>query len=168
MNRALAWKFALIAVIIVLALWLLYPPNKTLKPGLDIAGGASLIYEIDTEGMDTDETKDLSSKMITILRRRIDPANIQNLIWRPHGSTRFEIQMPLASAEARQKRDAYNDTLQAVLAKNINTANIMHSLAKPSEQRVADFNNFAQSSSYRQEILNNLTAAYDQMTVARQ
>ena len=52
-------------------MWLLYPPNKTLKPGLDIAGGASLIYEIDTEGMDTDETKDLSSKMITILRRRI-------------------------------------------------------------------------------------------------
>jgi SecD/SecF fusion protein len=167
MNKTLTWKFALIAVIIVLALWLLYPPDKTLKPGLDIAGGASLIYEIDTEGMDTDETKDLSSKMITILRRRIDPANIQNLVWRPHGSTRFEIQMPLASAEARQKRNAYNDTLQAVLGRNINTANIMHSLAKPAEQRVADFNNFAQSSSYRQEILANLTTAYDQMAVAR-
>ena len=41
--------------------------------------------------------------MIQILRRRIDPANIQNLVWRPLGNTRFEIQMPLASKETQQK-----------------------------------------------------------------
>ena len=100
MSKTLVWKFSLIAVLVIVAIWTLYPPNKTLKPGIDLAGGTSLIYEIDTQGLTPDEKRDLSTRMITILRRRIDPANIQNLIWRPQGNTRFEIQMPLASAEA--------------------------------------------------------------------
>jgi len=79
MNKNLTWKIVLIIVLIVLAAWTLYPPNKTLKPGIDLAGGTSLIYEIDTHGLQETEKKDLAQRMITVLRRRIDPANIQNL-----------------------------------------------------------------------------------------
>jgi len=112
MSKNLTPKIVLILVLVVLAAWTLYPPNKTLKPGIDLAGGTSLIYEIDTHGLKEADKKDLSQKLITVLRRRIDPANIQNLIWRPQGSTRFEIQMPLASAEARQKRQNYEKRRQ--------------------------------------------------------
>ena len=122
MSKTLVWKFSLIAVLVIVAIWTLYPPDKTLKPGIDLAGGTSLIYEIDTQGLTPQEKTDLSGRMITILRRRIDPANIQNLIWRPQGNTRFEIQMPLASAEARQKRQNYETALNNLMAENINPA----------------------------------------------
>jgi len=162
MSKNLTWKIVLIIVLVVLATWTLYPPNKTLKPGIDLAGGTSLIYEIDTHGLKEADKKDLSQKLITVLRRRIDPANIQNLIWRPQGSTRFEIQMPLASAEARQKRQNYEKAEANLLAKNLSTAKIMRSLKNPPAERAELFNEFAQQDPNRLAILNTLATANDE------
>ncbi len=55
MNKNLTWKIVLIIVLVVVAAWTLYPPSKTLKPGIDLAGGTSLIYEIDTHGLQETE-----------------------------------------------------------------------------------------------------------------
>ena len=162
MNKNLWPKIILIIVLVVFAALSLYPPSKTLKPGIDLAGGTSLIYEIDTQGLPEEEKRDLSQRMITVLRRRIDPANIQNLIWRPQGNTRFEIQMPLASVETRAKRLNYEKAMTDLLAENINPAVIMRSLQKPAEQRTADFEKFAQGSPVRLEILKELAAASDE------
>lgn len=162
MDKNLTPKIILIIVLVLVALWTLYPPNKTLKSGIDLAGGTSLIYEIDTYGLTEAEKKDMSSKMITILRRRIDPANIQNFIWRPQGNTRFEIQMPLADAETRAKRQMYESQLEKLLEDNINTAIIMRSLKKSAQERTEDFENFAQNSPDKLEILTELAAAYGQ------
>ena len=167
MNKNLTWKIVLVIVLVVVAAWTLYPPNETLKPGIDLAGGTSLIYEIDAQGLTAAERKELSTKMITVLRRRIDPANIQNLIWRPQGATRFEIQMPLASAEARKKRQNFEKVLDELLAENIRAAVIMRSLRKTNEQRSEDFKNFARGSSDRLTILEELAAAYDERKAAR-
>ncbi len=57
MSKNLTWKIVLIIVLVVLAVWTLYPPNKTLMPGIDLAGGTSLIYEIDTHGLKEVEKK---------------------------------------------------------------------------------------------------------------
>ncbi|MHC4478686.1 MAG: hypothetical protein ACYTEL_23880, partial [Planctomycetota bacterium] len=162
MGKNLTSRTVVVIVMVVLAGLTLYPPTETLKPGIDLAGGTSLIYEIDTTGLEPWEKKDLSARMITVLRRRIDPANIQNLIWRPQGSTRFEIQMPLASAEARQKRQDYERALDELLSRNIPRARILRSLPKPAEQRTQDFEQFAQNSEERLTILNDLAAAYDE------
>jgi SecD/SecF fusion protein len=135
MGKNLMPKAILIIVLVLLAAWTLYPPDKTLKPGIDLAGGTSLIYEIDTQDLADAEQKDLAQRMITVLRRRIDPANIQNLIWRPQGNTRFEIQMPLASAEARIKRQNFEIAKEQLLAENVNRAGIIRSLKGPKEQR---------------------------------
>ena len=162
MSKNLTWKIVLIIVLVIVAVWTLYPPNKTLKPGIDLAGGTSLIYEIDTHGLIEAEKKDLSQKLITVLRRRIDPANIQNLIWRPQGSTRFEIQMPLASAEARQKRQNYEKAEADLLDKNVSAAKIMRSLKKPAEERAELFKEFAQEDPNKLAILNTLATANDE------
>ena len=77
MNRNLTSKIILIIVLIAVGGWTLYPPSSKLKPGRDLAGGTSLIYEIDTYGLKQADRKDLAARMITVLRRRIDPANIQ-------------------------------------------------------------------------------------------
>ena len=162
MSKNLTPKIVLIIVLVIIAAWTLYPPSKTLKPGIDLAGGTSLVYEIDTHGLKETEKKDLSQKLITVLRRRIDPANIQNLIWRPQGSTRFEIQMPLASVEARQKRQNYEKAEIDLLDKNVSAAKIMRSLKKPAEERAELFKEFTQEDPNRLAILNTLATANDE------
>jgi len=162
MGKNLLPKIVVIIVLVVLAAWTLYPPNKTLKPGIDLAGGTSLIYEIDTQELEENEKNGLAQRMITVLQRRIDPANIQNLIWRPQGNTRFEIQMPLASAEARTKRQNYEKSLSNLLAKNISPAVIMHSVKKPAEERAKDFNDFAEGDPNRLAILSELGKTNDE------
>jgi len=166
MDKNLVPKFVLIIFLALgaaLALWWF-----RLKPGLDLAGGTSLIYQIDTQGLDSAEKRDLSQKMITVLRRRIDPANIQNLIWRPQGDARFEIQMPLADAKARQKRQNFEEALTELLAENINPATILRSLQKPADQRAADFEKFAQDNPERLKILNELAVLYDERSRLQQ
>ena len=167
MDKNLTWRIVLIIVLVVVAAWTLYPASKTLKPGIDLAGGTSLIYEIDTQGLEKSQRKDVAQRMITVLRRRVDPANIRNLIWRVLGSDRFEIQMPLASAEARQKRQNFEKALSALLDENINSAVIMRCLQKAPQQRSEDFEKFAYGSSDRLEILDNLAAAWDQRSGLR-
>lgn len=162
MGKNLLPKMILIVVLVAAAAWILYPPSKTLKPGIDLAGGTSLIYEIDAEGLKDEETKDLAQRMITVLRRRTDPANIQNLIWRPQGNTRFEIQMPLASAETRTKRQRFEQTRTELLEKNINPAAIIRSLSKAAEERAKDFEQFVQSDPNQLKVLQSLATTYDQ------
>ena len=162
MSKNLTLKIVLIIVLIVLAAWTLYPPNKTLKPGIDLAGGTSLIYEIDAHGLKEIEKRDLAQRMITVLRRRIDPANIQNLVWRPQGNSRFEIQMPLASAEARARRQDYEKALDELLAKNISRSKIMRYLSKRLQERTEAFNDLMRSDPNKLTILETLATAYDE------
>ncbi len=151
----------LIVILVALAIWTLYPPQKTLKPGLDLAGGTSLIYEIDTFGLSEAEKDNLSQRMITVLRRRIDPANIQNLIWRPQGDDRFEIQMPLTSAEARQKREAYEEAERELLSKNLSRSKVIRLLKRPAEERTELFNELTLGDPNRLTILENIAENYD-------
>ena len=162
MDKSQFWKIILIIVLVVVSAWTLYPASKTLKPGIDLAGGTSLIYQIDTQGLEESEKREISERMITVLRRRIDPANIQNLVWRPQGSTRFEIQMPLASEESRQRRQDFEEALSGLLERNINRAVIMRSLTKGVEERGADFERFSMNSPERLEILESLGEVYEQ------
>src|SRR5215210_4449809 len=79
-----------------------------LKPGIDMVGGTSLLYEIKPpEG--TVATPDLAEKVMTALKKRVDPQGVRNLIWRPQGATRLEIQMPLSgkSGDSKPKREAF-------------------------------------------------------------
>jgi SecD/SecF fusion protein len=168
MDKNLSWKILLIIFLVTLAVWTLYPPQKTLKPGIDLGGGTSLIYEIDAKGMSSGERSGLSQRMIAVLRRRIDPANIQNMVWRPQGNTRFEIQVPLASAEARQKRQQYEQALNELLAENVPMASIMRSMAKPADERAKDIEKFAHDSNDKRQVLEDFAKIHDQRKTLQQ
>ena len=162
MNKNLTWKLVLIILAAALAAVKLYPPDKKLKPGIDLAGGTSLIYEIDAQGLEDEQRDGLAARMITVLRRRVDPTDIQNLIWRPQGDTRFEIQMPLASTDTREKRQAYENALSELLEKNVSPARILRSLQKPADERAAELERLAAGDPNRAEILNTLAKVHDE------
>ncbi|MEN6385440.1 MAG: protein translocase subunit SecD [Phycisphaerales bacterium] len=163
-------RFGLIAVLIlvIFAAFNLYPPGEKLKQGLDLAGGTSLIYDIDTTGLSGGETDNLAQKLIPILMKRIDPGNVQNIIMRPQGDTRIEIQVPLASADTHKKREAYDKALADLMHGNINLAIIKRTLSKDPNERAKQFAQYAGDSNDRQQILDKLAQAHDARKAAQE
>lgn len=161
------WKKVLIAVLVVIAILALYPPQEKLKPGLDLAGGTSLIYGIDTEGMEPAEVQGIASRMVPIITRRIDPTGVTNVIIRPQGDKRIEIQLPLASKDTRQRRDAYQQAFDALEDGNINLATVIRALDLEPALRTEKFDEFANNQEQK-TILTELAAAYDARKQARQ
>ncbi|MBN2137361.1 MAG: protein translocase subunit SecD [Sedimentisphaerales bacterium] len=165
MYKNLSWKIVVIVTLSVLAVLGLYPPSQKLKPGIDLAGGTSLIYEINTQGMTERDKRGLSERMITVLRRRVDPSNIYNFVWRPQGNTRFEIQMPLANAEARQKRQVYENARESLLSLNVSQAAVMRTLDIPEAERAEKFAKLSAGDPNKLAILDELAKVYDERKV---
>ena len=101
-NRLIKWL--LIIALVVISLAILYPPNEKLKGGIDLVGGTSLLFEIDTTGLDPSMQRELSTRVMRILKDRVDPKWQMNLEWRPVGNARLEIRMPRPPKEALARR----------------------------------------------------------------
>ena len=49
MRRQLGGRIALVVVVVVVAVWYLYPPDKTINLGLDLQGGIHLVLGVDVD-----------------------------------------------------------------------------------------------------------------------
>ena len=162
MNKNLVWKMGLIIFLVVFAFFWVWPPQDKIKAGLDIAGGTSLIYDIDTTGLSREESKGLAQRMIPILLRRVDPTSVANIVMRPHGNRRIEIQLPFASAEAINKRKFFRDAFDELENKNVNLLIIKRALFADNQERQKVFDTFAGDSEERKLILENLVKTFDE------
>jgi SecD/SecF fusion protein len=164
MYRDLVWKALLIAFLILISVLYIYPPSEKLKAGIDLAGGTSLIYEIDSSDLDPAERRGLAERMIPILLKRIDPTHVANIIMRPQGDTRIEIQLPVASLDTINKRKAYQDLMDKLQAENINLMQVKRALSLDTDQRQTILSNFCKDSPERKAIVDQLTQTYDLRT----
>ncbi|QDU70723.1 protein translocase subunit SecD [Mucisphaera calidilacus] len=112
-----AWKWILVLVVFGVCFAAFWPPEQRLKPGLDLAGGTTLVYTVDIPG--GRDPAQVIDETIDVLRDRIDPTGTRNLVWRRVAGNRVEIQMALASPETRERREAYYDLQAQVLERNI-------------------------------------------------
>ena len=108
-----------IAVVLLAALWAIFPsfnPKKPdLKPGIDMVGGTSLLYEIKPpDGAVVNDN--LAEQVAASLKKRVDPDGVRNLIWRPQGNTRLEIQLPRSTTnvDAEAIRKSFIDARAAI------------------------------------------------------
>ncbi len=173
-------RFTVIALFILVALAAIFWPSVTqprevglngevpfskktnLRPGIDMVGGTSLLYEIrPPEGEVASE--DLSKTMMAALKRRVDPEGVRNLVWRPQGATRLEIQMPLSSGskDAEDKRAALiaaRDQLEATNVRPAEVVNAVEQQGGPNRQRLTEL---AGGSAARQKLFDELVAAHE-------
>lgn len=161
MAKDLIWKIVLILIVVAASALYVYPPQEKLKLGLDLAGGTSLVYEIDATGLEPQERKGLAQNMIPILLRRIDPTNVANIEMRPQGDTRIEIRLPLASADTQRRRDAYEKALLELEEENINLLSVRQTLNLEPTPRQQQFEGFARGNPERQAALDKLTGTFD-------
>src|ERR1051325_9333297 len=83
MPQNYSGRFTLILMVLAIFLYAIFPigtnsPKPNLKPGIDMAGGTSLLYEIKVApGMDV--ASNLSTDMMESLKKRVDPNGVRNL-----------------------------------------------------------------------------------------
>jgi len=126
-------KVGLIVLFAGMSLWQTYPfTTEQLKPGIDLGGGHSLLFEIDDSG---DPSHDLAKRVMNVLKNRVDPQGNRNLVWRPIGRNRLEIQIPRAPEHQRRNRAKYNEARQALVDTYLSEPQIRQVLRLPPDQR---------------------------------
>jgi SecD/SecF fusion protein len=163
--------FGSLAMIFSPVLEKLFHPQKqitrwiNLKPGIDMVGGTSLVYQIKSvPGQKYDA--DLATKVVTALKRRVDPQGVRNLVWRPEGADRLEIQMPSSggnTGEARAAQDKLLAAEQTLEQTNVSLSEMTDAVEQKNGHTRAEFNKLAQGDKARLDLLNQMASVYDQM-----
>jgi len=148
MEKNLGQRWVIIAVVIVIGAVLLWPPSQKLRPGLDIAGGTSLIFEIDTTAAENDPG--LAERVKSLLQKRVDPSGVYNLTWRVQGRNRIEVQMPLPPKEATARRLAYSEALDKLYAEELRRGQLEAALRLEGAERAAALDKLAQGNAEAQ------------------
>ena len=184
-------RIVLIVVVLLAAVWAIVPKPQNLfrsdlslgqkinlKPGIDMQGGTSLLYEIkEPEGQQGGEPTQsayrggLAEEVMAALKKRIDPQGVKNLIWRPHGDTKLEIQMPATpeSQQAERLGVELSNARAELERTNVSPSEVVAAVeqskdAAAREQRLAEL---AGGSKARREIFAELVSAWERLQQAR-
>jgi SecD/SecF fusion protein len=162
MNKSNLWlKLGGVVLLCLLCVYYLYPIHRSLKLGIDLNGGYSLLYEIDDTGLRDFEKANLANQVIDVLKKRVDPDNVRNLVWRPIGTNRIEIQMPLSSPEILERRAKFDATRKQLEQTNLTVANLYAALAKTGQQRQDALAALAKYDPQRETLIKPMVQAYD-------
>jgi len=154
-------KLGLIVLLAGMCAWQVWPPEKKLKPGIDLGGGHSLLLAVDDSGLQAAQKRGLAGRVMAILKQRVDPQGNRNLIWRPIGWNRIEIQMPRPPDSQLEHRAAYEKARSELLETQISEYQIRRALTLEPEQRDQAFEQMVGAVASRQTIFEKLSAADD-------
>jgi SecD/SecF fusion protein len=139
-----------------------------LRPGIDIAGGTSLLYEIKPPpGGARNTNGNLAEQVAALLKKRVDPTGTRNLIWRPQGDTRLEIQLPRSSMTKEGSGKLKTD--YAALKKQIDDANIASAQVinvvenLSSDARDKELKRLAAGNTQREALFGQLRSLFDKI-----
>ncbi len=158
-DRNLYWKLALIALVTLWGIFAVHPFNEKLKGGIDLEGGYSLLFETDTTGLT--DTSNLSTRVMDRLKQRVDPGGVRNLVWRPVGDTRLEIQMPIPPKDVTERRKAYQAAVEKLRATNLSISELEQALALPAGERQQRLDQLVRSVPARKDIFPEVVQNYD-------
>ena len=164
MPKNLTGRTTLIVAVMLAALYILFPQfwrgdlTPNVRPGIDMVGGSSLLYQIKGSSDGTAPRADLAEKTIAALRQRIDPEGLKNLVWRAQGTDKIEIQLPATkeTVAAAPIRKAYAAAQQTLDAFNVRPAQVEAALRQPVADRDAALKALAHGSPARQAVLDEL------------
>ena len=140
-----------------------YGPADRLKPGIDLAGGTRLVYDVVVPA--GQNKKKVIEETKEILADRVDPSGTRGLVWRTVAGQRIEVQMASAPANVRQKREAFDQALIELRKNNLTPAELNAALAKDSPEALKAL---AGTSDKLLASLNDLQARYKAREAARE
>ncbi|HVX84540.1 MAG TPA: protein translocase subunit SecD [Phycisphaerae bacterium] len=166
MKNSLLWRYAVIAVVLAAAIFSVsfWP----LLQGIDLAGGTSLLYELDLSKVTSTTTnpQQLAEQVIDVLKRRVDPSGQKNLIWRVIGGKRIQVQMPLPGKETLAARKALDDAEAALYKTSLKQSEIQSAISKTGEARTKAIDALAPEGTDRHKLLVAYAEAQDALNAA--
>lgn len=162
-ERDLWWKIVVVGGLVALAFASVWPLEEKLKFGIDLYGGYSLIYEIDDTGLEGDARQQLSTQVMSVLRKRVDPDGVFNLVWRPIGHNRLEIQMPRPSEDVRLARAEFEALQEKIRATILRRSDVLAAVSKDASGRPKAFTDLTGSIEDRYSLLEAAAKAYDEL-----
>jgi len=180
MEHRYGGRVVLILVVLLIGLIGIFPPQRlfnpelpwsrkiNLKPGIDIAGGTSLLYEIDVPPGEV-ASGELVQNVATALKKRVDPRGVLNLVWRPQPPNRLEIQMPLSGdpAKARQVREAFAAAREELESTNIRLSQVDAALSADPATRDKTLESLAAGVPARRALFRQLLEQTERLRAAR-
>ena len=127
-EKPLGIRFGLLAILLAVAAVALL--TRPIRKGMDLEGGHSLIFKVDTAG-----DRAVLAQVISTLQERVDPQGIKNLSWRPAGNDRLEVRMPVGSEQARTFKAEYLKALESLGEYNVDPATIRAIMNADAERR---------------------------------
>ncbi|GAB4555694.1 MAG: hypothetical protein Tsb0013_18480 [Phycisphaerales bacterium] len=136
--RHLYRNIAIIAIVLVVFGLSIFPPEKNLRLGRDLAGGVSLVYTVDVPPDETADT--VIPQVIQVLQERINPNGLYEISFVRQGRERLVISMPLPSQRVQELRQAYEDELAKLEGYTFDTASFERAMRRSGDQRVQALN----------------------------
>ncbi len=110
MEQGLRWKSAVIIVVILIGLYTIHPVAENLHLGLDLQGGAYMVYQIDTARLpDGLSEADAARRALEIIRNRVDEFGVREPEIQLTGQHRLIISLP-GVADTERARDIIGRT----------------------------------------------------------
>jgi len=141
-----------------------------LKPGIDMVGGTSLVYQIKPAAGQPYKA-DLATKVAEALKRRVDPHGVMNLVWRPQGGDRLEIQLPTTStggADARARQEQLIAAEQKLEQTNLSLSEVVDAVEQKNGRSRTDLQKLSAGDKGRLDLFNQMARVYDQIDAIHQ
>ena len=95
----------IIAIVVGVSLWIIYPPQQTIPLGLDLNGGVQLILRVKTEGVEPAKRSDTVDLAVQIIERRVNELGVAEAVVARYGDDdRILVQLPGVSDVEQAKR----------------------------------------------------------------
>ncbi len=156
---------AMVIALVLLCLAAIFPPERNLRLGKDLAGGVSLTYSVDVKPSDPHNTVDLT---IQVLKDRLDPNGMKELSIVQQGRDRIEISFPLPNDEVKELRGAFEAELDKLRDFEIDPSAFERALRATGETRVARLEEMIDGSAAREQMLRPVIDAVGMTDIARE
>ena len=83
----------LTVLLVAFCLTTLYPPDKTIRLGLDLQGGTSFLIRLSPDG-DRSISADTLDQAVEVIRKRVDQFGVSEPVITPQGADRILVQIP--------------------------------------------------------------------------
>ena len=162
--RTLVRNGSLVLIVMAFFLWSIYPPEKKLRLGKDLAGGVSLVYSVQINP--GEDEKRVIEQVIQVLQDRVNPTGAQQITMVTQGRDRIEITMPLPSERVKKLRRGYDEALSTLSVAVLDEAKFDRAMAMPADERAVELEKLSGGIAARAEHLVKAAEAYDAFMAA--
>ncbi len=143
----------------------IFPASENLRRGKDLAGGVSLIYEVDLEP--GDDSSEVIGNMIEVLKERVDPEGLFEISFVQQGRDRIEVTMPLPTEEVKRLRAEFEGELAELGLRSISERELERVLRSDAEVRARDIEALTGDDETLRSLVEAAAEAFDAAQEAR-